>query len=367
MTRSPRVGVYIDSDIIGGAERSALHVIASASDPYRLVVLATSEVVLDEAATVAPLVDRVRAPSAAGFASSTAANRRLLSAANIDLLQVTLANPFAARPVILAAYSLGLPTVSIEQLVLPPRRRRGRILKRVFDAPLASHVVVGRSSANDMRRFYGINERRIRVIHNGVPSERVDPVASDRRPVIGCAARLEDQKQLDVLIEALVELPEAHLVLVGDGSRRRDLEALGARLRVDERITFVGWVGDARPWISSFDVFVLPSREEAFPLSIVEAMFAEVPVVASDVGSVSEAIRDGETGILVPSGDPSALVEAVRRMLDQPDMARQMARRALQLAHERFGADTMVAAYEALWAEVLARPPWWSSRRVKRQ
>lgn len=367
VTHSVRIGLYIDSDIVGGAERSALNLLASSRQPERFVVCATSEVMLAEVAAVVPLVDRVKAPACSGFSVSVAAHRRLFRDLNLDLLQITLANPFAARAVILAAYSLRVPTVSVEQLVLPSRRRRGQVLKRIFDAPLAAHVVVGDQSGRDLHHLYGIPERSIRTIHNGVPVKRVDAVVLDHRPVIGCAARFEDQKQLDVLVEALAELPGTRLVLVGDGTRRADLEALAVRLDVAERVTFVGWVADARPWISSFDVFVLPSREEAFPLTIVEAMFAGVPVVATDVGSVSEAVLDGETGLLVPSGDRPALVEAVRRLLDEPYLADRLARQAERRARRRFSAHEMAGAYDALWSEVLARPPWWCRSRQRRR
>lgn len=363
MTDTARIGLYIYADVIGGAERSALNVLASAQQPHRLVVCATSDVVLEEVASVAPLVQRATAPNPAGFMASVVAHRQFFDDLNLDLLQVTLANPFAARAPMLAAYSLRLPTMTVEQLVLPSRRRRGRAMKRVFDAPLTSHVVVGEQSGRDLHRFYGIPERAIRIIHNGVPTDRVEPVVQDRRPVIGCAARLEDQKQLDVLVEALTDLPGVQLVLVGDGTRRADLESLAARLEVTDRVTFVGWVTDARPWISSFDVYVLPSRDEAFPLSIVEAMFAGVPVVASDVGSVSEAIRHGDTGLLVASGDRLALIDAIRSVLDDPGLSSHLAANARQLASKRFSAETMTCAYEQLWTELLTRPPWWCRHR----
>lgn len=360
-----RVAMFISGDVIGGAERSALLVLAASCDQADLVLLATSDVVLDESTLVAPLVHRVRVSDRAGFASSFLAHRRLLGGLGLNLLQVTLPNPFAARAMIMAAHSLRLPTVTVEQLVLPSRRRRGRLLKRVLSAPLAAQVVVGHRSAQDLHRFYGIPRRAIRIIHNGVPDEPIKPITFDRATLVGCAARLEDQKQIEVLLAAVADIPEVHLVLVGDGTRRVDLEKLAAQLGISGRTTFIGWVPDARPWIASFDVFVLPSRDEAFPLAIVEAMFAGVPVIATDVGSVSEAIVDGVTGLLVPSGDQRALVEAIRRMLDSPPFAFDLARRAETLARQRFSAETMGAAYHSLWDEVLSCPPWWT-RPVRR-
>jgi glycosyltransferase involved in cell wall biosynthesis len=216
-------------------------------------------------------------------------------------------------------------------------------------------VVVGEESARELQRFYGISPRTVRVIHNGIPDIAVEPVELDGRPVVGCAARLEDQKQLDVLVQAMVAIPRARLVLVGDGSKRQDLEALATELGVADRVSFVGWVADARPWIAAFDVFALPSRNEAFPLTIVEAMLSGTPVVATSVGSISEAVHHGTTGFLVPSGDADALATVIRSVLDDPALREQIAVAAGRLARERFTAATMIERYSDAWQEVLER------------
>ena len=275
------------------------------------------------------------------------------AALQLDLLQVTLCNPFAARPAMLAAFSARIPVVAVEQLVLPSRRRRGRILKNLLSRPLAGHVAVGTRSADDLKRFFGVPRQSVTVIHNGVPPSAADPVDFDDRPVIGCAARLEDQKSLHVLVEAMAELPDVRLVLVGDGERRPDLEARARELAVADRVEFAGWKDDACPYIAGFDVFVLPSRDESFPLTIVEAMLARTPVVASDVGSVSDAITDGATGLLVPPGDVAAVRSAVNRILEDPELRRAVTESAFDRAQQRFTAATMASLYDSLWTAVL--------------
>jgi glycosyltransferase involved in cell wall biosynthesis len=155
------------------------------------------------------------------------------------------------------------------------------------------------------------------------------------------------------LLEAVAPLPDVHVVLVGDGSRRVDLAQQAARLGIADRVEFVGWVDDARPYVAALDAFVLPSRDESFPLTIVEAMLAGTPVVATDVGSVSEAVIDGETGLLVPPGDAPALSKAIARVLGEPGLGERLAARARALAEERFTAAAMARAYDRLWREIL--------------
>jgi glycosyltransferase involved in cell wall biosynthesis len=222
-------------------------------------------------------------------------------------------------------------------------------------APLVAHVAVGRATADDLQRYFGIPRTSITVIHNGVPDDDVEPESFPSRPVVGCAARFEDQKRLDLLLRAVATLPAVHVVLVGDGSERPALEALATSLGMRDRVSITGWQPDARPYIAGFDVFVLPSRDEAFPLTVVEAMLSSTPVVATDVGSVREAVIDGETGLLVPSGDPAALAAAIGRLLDEPGLGARLATNAHALATEEFTATSMAAAYDRLWTGLLER------------
>jgi glycosyltransferase involved in cell wall biosynthesis len=101
-----------------------------------------------------------------------------------------------------------------------------------------------------------------------------------------------------------------------------------------------------------FDVFVLPSRFEGFPLVLVEAMLAALPVVATDVGSVSESVVDGETGLLVPAEDAAALARAIRELLDDRPRSQEMGRRGRERAHNQFSVAGMAKAYLALYEEV---------------
>ena len=131
-------------------------------------------------------------------------------------------------------------------------------------------------------------------------------------------ARLEVEKGVDVAIRAAAAIPELDLVVAGDGSCRATLEATAAELGIAERIHFLGYRTDPAALLANADLFVLPSLVEGFPLSVVEAMAAGVPVVASDIGGTREAVEHERTGLLVRPRDADALAAAIRRTLSDP-------------------------------------------------
>ena len=154
------------------------------------------------------------------------------------------------------------------------------------------------------------------------------------------------------MLRAVAQLPEAALVIVGEGEERPRLERLATGLGVASRVSWLGWVEEARALLATFDAFVLPSRFEGFPLSILEAQLAEVAVVASDVGSISETVRSGATGLLVPPDDPDRLAEALTTLAHDPDRRRQLGEAGRRLVLERFTAGHMAEQFERLYAEI---------------
>ena len=193
----------------------------------------------------------------------------------------------------------------------------------------------------------------MRTIHNGVPDR---PIPQRQRdvggPIIGSVGRLEPQKGFDVLLRALRVVPNAELLLVGDGTERGHLQELANDLGVAERVTWAGWLSDPRATLGEMDVFVLPSRFEGFPLALVEAMLAERPVVATTTGSVEDAVIEAKTGFLVPPDDPEALAEGINQVLADANRGGEMGRRGRELALERFTARATAAAFEELYADI---------------
>src|SRR5262245_53035318 len=181
-------------------------------------------------------------------------------------------------------------------------------------------------------------------------------------PIVGVVARLEPEKGHPTLLEAwpavLAAMPNAHLLVVGEGSQRDLLQAQAASLGLlDGRspsVVFTGRRDDVPAVTAALDVAVLPSYREAQGLSILEAMALSRPVVASAVGGIPEMIDDGRTGLLVPPREPGALAAAILRLLQDPPFAARIGRAGHDLVHERFCVEQMVRAVETIYDGAVA-------------
>jgi glycosyltransferase involved in cell wall biosynthesis len=206
----------------------------------------------------------------------------------------------------------------------------------------------------------GFSARRIAVVHNGIETGRL-PSESDRRIaryrmdargdrlVIGTVARLNPVKDLATLIRAFARVrkaaPPATLVIVGDGEERQRLEAAAWELGVAADVRFLGERDDARALLPGFDIFVNSSISEGVSLTILEAMAAELPVVATAVGGTPEVIDDRRTGLLVPARDPDALSRALMSLAGDPAERRVLGAHARAAVERRFTIDRMVDYY----------------------
>ena len=176
----------------------------------------------------------------------------------------------------------------------------------------------------------GINPRKLITIRNCVDLHRFDKTANVQNnarqgfgiglnePVVGFVGRLQEVKGVRYLIESLVELktviPKVKLLIVGDGPLRASLQDYAQELGLGEQVIFTGYRRDIPQVLNAMNVFVLPSLREDLPLSPIEAMAMRKPVVATNVGGIPEVVVDGETGILVPPKDASALAKAISRI-----------------------------------------------------
>jgi glycosyltransferase involved in cell wall biosynthesis len=224
----------------------------------------------------------------------------------------------------------------------------------VESALASAGVVVTPSDA--MARYLirrGFPRRRLRVIHSGIDVRRTAPSGQHRPPRIGTATNLEWWKGVDVLLFACAQLEfPAHVDVYGDGADRPKLERLAETLGVDA--TFYGHVDDVRDRLEELNLFVLPSRGENFPIALLEAMAAALPVVATTVGGVPEIVDDGTTGLLVPPDDPGAMAAAIGDVLARPSAAESFGRAGARRVLDRFDAREAAREVVRLYEDVCA-------------
>jgi glycosyltransferase involved in cell wall biosynthesis len=243
----------------------------------------------------------------------------------------------------------------------------GRYLLNRLTLALADRVVcVSERVAAFYRERIGLLPEKTVVIPNGV--ELPDPAQflgqCEARCMLGLprdgiwiasVARLAPVKRLDLLLSAVAVLEDVSLVLVGDGSEEERLRELAGRLGLMGRVRFAGYQQDVWPWLAACDVLVLSSDWEGMPNAVLEAMGAGLPVVATAVGGTPEVVVEGETGLLVPPGDVSALAAALERLIRDPELCQAMGMAGRQRARACFSAQTMVERTQTLYAELLSR------------
>jgi glycosyltransferase involved in cell wall biosynthesis len=215
-----------------------------------------------------------------------------------------------------------------------------------------------------LARLPGLSDGRVVTIHNAIDADYYfTPEARDacRRElgitaemdIIGYLGRLVPGKGLETLIEAMPTILQAHpqvrLLLVGEGPLRDVLIDLAHDKGVAPLVTFTGFRADVPRLLAALDLFVLPSLAEGLPLSLLEAMAAGKPAVATPVGGVLELIEDEVTGLLVRPSDPAALAMAILRLLEDKGLAERVRCQARFHVVERFRLDRMVQAYDALY------------------
>lgn len=203
----------------------------------------------------------------------------------------------------------------------------------------------------------------IHVVHNGIDLTHFCPSSDTGRPdtlppgpVIGTVGSLTPEKSTIDLLRAAAtlaqEIDDLQICIVGDGGLRQDLEHQAQILGIADRTLFTGAVNDVRPWLTAFDVFLLPSRSEGLPGALMEAMAMGCPVIATNVGGVSEVVA--EAGILVEAGDVEAIADDIRRLLsDSTGSERLVAQGQVQV--QKFSLAGMAAKTGALYKELHAR------------
>jgi len=264
----------------------------------------------------------------------------------------------------LAARSLGIPVIHTSHGFLFSGRQHSasgrffRLMEKVAAGAGDRVIAVSRSEYDLARRLKVVDDQKITFIHNGLPDFEPALVAGPavQPPRLVMVARFAEPKDPVTLLQALGGLKDYRwsLELIGDGRGRGEAEKLVADLGLEDRITFRGWRDDVPQILARSSILVLSSRREGFPLSILEAMRAGLPVVASTVGGVGEAVLEGETGLLFPPGDVKALRNCLERLVSDAALREKMGKAGRKRFLKYFTLDQMVEKTVALYDEVLS-------------
>lgn len=212
----------------------------------------------------------------------------------------------------------------------------------------------------------GVPARKIKTIANGIdvePFERAQPLPAptfDRDKVVGMVARLDLQKGFEYLLRAVRELcgvfRELKVVIVGEGPDRKAIEDMIRQYGLQSTVILAGKQSDMPGVYAATDIFVLPSLNEGLPMTILEAMAASKPVIATKVGAIPTLIRNGETGLLVEARDTDGLRNAIARLLSDPDLCRRMGAEGHDWVSRNYTSEAMALKYRQMYEEVLGRP-----------
>lgn len=228
---------------------------------------------------------------------------------------------------------------------------------------LSDYIVVFSPQVwQDVRRYDLVPVSRLRLVSPGVRVDELQVSASVAEAkkrlgvtgfCLGTVARLEEQKGHEYLLAAVQRLrPEMGnltVLLVGDGQRKEFLKNQALKMGLGETIRFLGTRRDVPQVLRALDIFVQPSLWEGIPLTLLEAMGAGLPVVATKVGRAGEAIQDGENGRLVPPGDSEALASAILELYQQPELRREWGQRAWRTIAAKYSLESMLRQFADLY------------------
>jgi sugar transferase (PEP-CTERM/EpsH1 system associated) len=289
---------------------------------------------------------------------------RLLRRGDVDIVHTRNAEAFFYG--FLAGRLAGVPAVvhSEHGRVFPEKPWRAlaqRLLLRHVDAAFA----VSEQLRSDLVSGLHVPADRFEVLYNGVDIQRFqrEPAHRFRHDVarglvIGSVGRLVAVKNYGLLLRAMARLPHApscRLILIGDGPERSALTQLATQLGLEDRVEFSGHREDVPHLLAELDIFVLPSLSEGLSNTLLEAMAAGLPVLASDVGGNRELIESERTGVLFPSGDDAALAAQLARLLGSAELRARLGNAAALRARSEFSMEAMLARYASLYRRVGSR------------
>lgn len=250
------------------------------------------------------------------------------------------------------------------------KKLRARLLWWLAGRRSARFFCVSPDIAAAVHSYGFLPKHKLHVVPNGINTTQFRRHDHDRTPVleemgippnasvIGTVGRLNEIKCQDLLIRSFFrvhrDIPDAHLLLVGDGPMWAELQALTEALGLTDCIHFAGYQAEPERFLKAMDVFVLTSRTEGLPLAILEAWAAGLPVIATRVGGIPRLIDDGQTGILIDSGDVAGLTSALHEVLTNSEEAHRIGEAGRQRAETDFDTRRMAGDYQRHYLQLLA-------------
>jgi glycosyltransferase involved in cell wall biosynthesis len=245
--------------------------------------------------------------------------------------------------------------------------RANRLLTRITDA----FIAVAQSHGKFLVDFERFPQSKVAVIPNGIDTNRFcpDPEMRSRvrrllnlpahAPVIGIVAALRPEKNHEMFIEVAAKVQrvirDSQFLIIGDGPERAKIDAAIAKHSLQYQVQMLGSRSDTHQLLTAIDVFALTSHNEANPVSILEALSTQVPVVSTRVGSIAETVIDGETGYCVDPGDSDAMALRIQELVLDPKKNQTIGERGRNRVQERGSLQSMVGGYEDLISKLFAK------------
>ncbi|MGD0730482.1 MAG: glycosyltransferase [Terracidiphilus sp.] len=279
---------------------------------------------------------------------------------------VHLHNPTPTIYAGVAARMAGVPSVvSTRHSLVAAPRKAVQELKYAFAARFCDWIVgICDATANNVRSLHTVPARKIVRVYNGAVSlqhaakEQWPPKRGFTLVYVGRLAPVKNHALLlNAFRAALSSMPGLRLWMVGDGSEREQLESLAAGLGISAQVTFWGQQLDVAPFFSAADAFIMSSRSEGLPVSLLQAFSLGLPAIVTDVGGMAEVVRMSRAGFTVPVSDPAQMATAILRLASNDSEREQFSTQAEEAFHKHFTLQTMVDAYMDLYRNtVRARP-----------
>jgi glycosyltransferase involved in cell wall biosynthesis len=382
MNATISVALFTDADVFAGTEKHLLDLalaLGQAAPDISLVLVCPDPSPLAQRAKEAGLPVIAVASGASGVLDRRTLRvlRRHLRSGRIQILHA-----HNGRTALLAALAVALARcgrVVVTQHFLEPAHTAHHGFKaklyaaahRWVNARVAHFIAISQAARSRMLARGDASPERVSMIHNALfPPEAstLAPPATVRAhfgvpsstPLLVCVARLEKEKSLDTLLEALHLLKAkrvaVHCIMAGEGGERAALETQAKTLGLGDRLQLPGYCTDVMSLIGAADVFVLPSRIESFGLVLLEAMALSKAVIATRAGGPAEVVADGESGVLVPPRDAAALAAALEKLVGDATLRTQMGRAGRMRYETHFQPQRMAQETADVYRRVLAAP-----------